>query len=59
VCDPGEACGGYPTLEEPRPVRIEGNETALDFVTGFALRLSGSAVPDGRRVLLRDAAHPR
>jgi serine protease len=47
VCDPGEACGGYPTLEEPLPVRVGPDETSLDFVTGFALRLSGSNVSGG------------
>ena len=43
VCDAGEACGGYPTLEESLAIHVERDESGLDFLTGFALRLSGSA----------------
>lgn len=36
ICDPGEACGGYLTLEQPKPVTITGTDlTGIDFATGF------------------------
>lgn len=48
VCDAGEACGSYPTLEEPLAIRVERNELGVDFLTGFALRLTGStSAPTG------------
>jgi serine protease len=35
VCDAGEACGGYVTLDQPTPVVINGNTSGLDFSTGY------------------------
>jgi serine protease len=42
ICDPGEACGAYATLDEPLGVVVESNRSGLDFVTSFGLRLSGA-----------------
>jgi serine protease len=35
ICDAGEACGGYVTLEQLTPVDIGGNTGGLDFSTGY------------------------
>lgn len=46
ICDPGEACGAYPTLGVADPIRVEQNRADLDFVIGYSsaeLRASGTA----------------
>jgi serine protease len=43
VCDRGEACGSYPTLDQPRAIDVQDDELDLDFLTGFGLRLGASA----------------
>jgi serine protease len=35
ICEDGESCGLYPTLDRPVSVEIEGDIQGLDFVTGF------------------------
>jgi serine protease len=40
ICDPGEACGAYRTLDQPERLEVDGDMLALDFGTGFELRLS-------------------
>lgn len=35
ICDPGEACGAYPTIGIPDPIRFDRNRTNLDFVVGY------------------------
>jgi serine protease len=34
ICDPGEACGGYPTLDGFGPIDVSANVTGINFVTG-------------------------
>jgi hypothetical protein len=43
VCDPGEACGAFPTTETIVPITVNANRTGLSFVTGFAADVSTSA----------------
>ncbi len=43
LCDSGEACGAYPTLDSPQFVTIEANATTLDFESVYRLSLSQSA----------------
>ncbi len=46
ICDPGEACGGYLTLEQPKTITITDSGLAgIDFTTGFdtSLRANLSA----------------
>ena len=43
VCDRGEACGSYPTLEQPQVVEVDDNTSDLDFLTGFGLRIGASS----------------
>ncbi len=35
VCDAGEACGGYVTLDQLTPAVINGDTSGLDFSTGY------------------------
>lgn len=54
ICDPGEACGGYLTLEQPKLVTITNSDLGgIDFTTGFdtSLRanLSAQTQPSGLR----------
>jgi serine protease len=35
ICDPGEACGAFPTTETIVPLEIQSNRSGIEFVTGF------------------------
>jgi serine protease len=35
ICDAGEACGAYPTLDQYSPVAVSGNVTGINFGAGF------------------------
>lgn len=39
LCDAGEACGAYPTLDSPEFIAINGDLTNLDFESGFRVNL--------------------
>ncbi|MBN1832245.1 MAG: S8 family serine peptidase [Deltaproteobacteria bacterium] len=44
ICDPGEACGGYPTVELLAPVAMGSSDcTGLNFTTGFTFDLIAPA----------------
>ncbi len=43
ICDSGEACGGYQTLDQPERITVDSSRLTLDFGTGFGLRLSGAS----------------
>ncbi|MBI3546413.1 MAG: S8 family serine peptidase [Gammaproteobacteria bacterium] len=46
ICDPGEACGAYPTLDLPTTLHVNGTPiTDINFVTGFAPILGTQATP--------------
>ena len=50
ICDAGEACGVFRTIDSPTPVEVSGPRTDLDFVTGFRTRLvTTSAASAARR----------
>ena len=42
ICDPGEACGAFPTTESIQSVIVE-SDRSLDFVTGFSIPVTGAA----------------
>lgn len=42
ICDPGEACGAYPTTETVVPVEVEDDES-IRFVTGFGSSVGAAA----------------
>ena len=37
ICDPGEACGGYPTIERLQAVSVYSNVDGLDFGSNFEI----------------------
>ena len=43
ICDAGEACGGYPSLDQLIPVDVPGDTSGLNFETIFRITLSGSS----------------
>jgi serine protease len=45
ICDPGEACGAYLSLDQPTPVLVDSDRTNLDFATGFDLFLGATNIP--------------
>ncbi|HXH04137.1 MAG TPA: S8 family serine peptidase, partial [Candidatus Competibacteraceae bacterium] len=53
ICDPGESCGAYLTLDKPALVSVTGDQGSLDFPAGFAGGVSearAAALPeDGLR----------
>ena len=40
LCDTGEACGAYRTLDSPDLLNVNGDMSGLDFVSGFRTNLS-------------------
>ncbi len=40
LCDGGEACGAYPTLDLPERINVNGDLGGLDFVSGFRVNLT-------------------
>ena len=43
ICGPGEACGGYPTLDQLAPVTVNNDTiTGIDFVTGFSVNFNST-----------------
>ena len=43
LCDAGEACGAYPTLEDPDFIAVNENRDGLDFESGFRINLNVSS----------------
>lgn len=41
ICDLGESCGAYLTLDQPITIEVNGDLDGLDFTSGFASSLSG------------------
>ncbi len=50
ICDPGEACGAFRTLDAPQVLTINGDRTGLDFVSGFPVNLFNLGVDASRPV---------
>ncbi len=46
LCDPGESCGAFRTLEQPQMVVVtQSNATALDFDTGYPINFTAGSIP--------------
>jgi serine protease len=43
ICDPGEACGAYPTRAQPSAVDLAADRAGLDFELGFDVGLGAAA----------------
>src|SRR5262249_4290577 len=39
ICDAGEACGAFRTLDAPETIAINGDRSGLDFISGFPVNL--------------------
>ena len=62
ICDAGEACGAYLTIDQPLTVTIDRDRSDLDFPIDFFIALPGTAnTEDGRippqRILQREYRH--
>ena len=54
ICDAGEACGAYQTLDSPDQITVSGDLTGLDFFSGYRVNVTnlstgGSAASTGFR----------
>ena len=60
ICDAGEACGGYVTLDQLTPTDINGNTAGLDFGTGYNviinLTSNGSGIQPVARSVFKQLA---
>ena len=45
ICDGGEACGSYPTLDLPTPLTVDANKSGIDFGVAFrqSIRSAGAS----------------
>ena len=50
LCDAGEACGAYPTLDRPERLQVNANRSGLVFLSGFRLNLDTISGADSRLV---------
>jgi serine protease len=44
ICDGGEACGSYPTLDLPTPLTVDSNKAGIDFGVAFRQSIRSSEV---------------
>jgi serine protease len=47
ICDPGEACGAYPTVGVSTPIEVAADRSGLDFVTTLASPVGGASAAAG------------
>ncbi len=47
VCDAGEACGAFRTLDVPERFAVNGDRSALDFISGFPIDLFHTSAATG------------
>lgn len=47
LCDAGEACGGYRTLDSPEVLSVNGNTSGLEFLSEFRVNLGASGIQMG------------
>jgi serine protease len=47
ICDPGEACGAYITIEQPLTVEFNGDRDDISFPIEYLIALPGAAAEDG------------
>ncbi len=61
VCDAGESCGAWLTLDQPATVSVRGSSISdIDFTTGFAFEFSGDSVSARQRHMdERDVSTPQ
>ena len=58
LCDRGEACGSYPTLDQPRLIAVDKDLRGVDFLTGFGLRIGAASADASQGGISRLPAPP-
>ncbi|MCP5185904.1 MAG: S8 family serine peptidase [Pseudomonadales bacterium] len=48
LCDPGEACGAYSTLDSPETLQVNADRTGLTFLSGFRTTLGTFSATAGK-----------
>lgn len=48
ICDPGEACGAWPTMSSFVELNVEGNLSDVDFVTSYDTEIGAATVETAR-----------
>lgn len=43
ICDAGEACGGFPTLDQPQTITLGPSVSGRDFATGYVITIGGQS----------------
>jgi serine protease len=46
ICDAGESCGAYISLDQPIAITATGNHNGLDFISGYSIGLRSLSVSD-------------
>lgn len=59
ICERGDACGSYPTLDRPGILDVQGDMLDVDFLTGFGLRIGASSTRASQSGPSRLAPAPR
>jgi serine protease len=62
ICDSGEACGAWLTIDQPLPIELEGNRSELDFPVEYLVNLptaSDSGASNGTNERVTEAARRR
>ena len=59
ICDGGEACGSYPTLDLPTPLTVDANKSNIDFGVAFRQSIRTSEVSPASAVPPRGILRPR
>ena len=57
LCDPGEACGAYATLDAPDVLQVNANRSGLVFSTGFRTNLGSFSVDSNDQTENSDAGY--
>lgn len=58
LCDPGEACGAYATLDSPDILQVNANRSGLVFATGFRTNLGSFAAGSNNQGEVPDSGYP-
>jgi serine protease len=48
ICDAGESCGGYPALDQPGSIVLDGNISGVDFTVAHELAIPNQSQRTGR-----------
>ena len=46
ICDAGEACGAYISLDQPKAITATDSHSGLDFISGYSIGLQNLSLTD-------------